>query len=149
VEDSLKYLSVYLASTVKFIGGPVAGISLGLTYLETVVFTVAGMMTSVVLFTYVGRAFGIWYSDYQRSKKKRVFTRRNRMIVKVWGTFGVIGIAFLTPLLFTPVFGPIIAAMLGGSKKIIILHMFWSAMLWGFVLTYIAFEFREFALEWF
>ncbi|WP_240773288.1 hypothetical protein [Pontibacter sp. SGAir0037] len=129
----------------KFFGGPLAGISFGLSYLETALLTIAGMMSSVVVFSFVGRAFFRWYSKYRTEKKKPVFSKKNRMVVKVWSSFGIPGIAFLTPLLLTPIFGTVIAAVLGVPKKRIILHMLWSAVFWGFVLTYMAFEFKHLA----
>jgi uncharacterized membrane protein len=143
VEELLKYLSVFLISAVKFIGGPLAGISLGLSYLETVLFTVAGMMTSVLVFSFIGRAASRWYTNYRREKQKPVFGTRSRRIVKIWRSFGVIGVAFCTPLLLTPVFGTIVAAVFGTSKRRIFLHMLWSALFWSFVLTYMVFEFRD------
>src|SRR5687768_8531642 len=48
----LKVLTVYLLSTFKFIGGPLAGISMGLPLYLTVLLTIAGMMTSVLVISY-------------------------------------------------------------------------------------------------
>ncbi|MBD1398519.1 small multi-drug export protein [Pontibacter sp. JH31] len=141
-------MSVYLISMVKFIGGPLAGISLGLSYLETVLFTVAGMMTSVVIFSFVGRAASRWYSQYRRDRQKPVFGRRSRRIVRIWRKFGVIGVAFFTPLVLTPVFGTIVAAVFGVPRRQILLHMLWSAVFWGLVLTFMVFRFQKVALEY-
>ncbi len=126
-----------------------AGISLKLSYMETVLFTVAGMMTSVIVFSFIGRAASRWYSNYRREKKKPVFGSKSRRIVRIWSSFGVIGVAFLTPLLLTPVFGTIVAAVFGVPRRSIILHMLWSAVLWSFLLTYMVFEFQEVALQYF
>jgi uncharacterized membrane protein len=145
VEEILKYLSVYLVSMVKFFGGPVAGSSLGLSYVETVLFTVAGMMTSVVIFSIIGRAFSKWMSKRRREKQKPVFSKKNRRIVQIWQRFGVIGIAFLTPIFLTPILGTVVAALFGAPKKYIFIHMLWSAVLWGVVQTLFVYEFRDFA----
>ena len=139
----LKYLSVYLVSMVKFFGGPLAGVSLGLSYFETVLLTVAGMMTSVVIFSIIGKAVSEWYAKYQRAKQKPVFTKKNRRIVRVWTRFGMSGVAFLTPILLTPIFGTIVAALLGAPRKHIFVHMFWSSVFWGFTLTLMVFEFGD------
>ncbi|WP_229960356.1 hypothetical protein [Pontibacter silvestris] len=147
--EILKYVSVYLISTVKFFGGPLTGISLGLSYVETVLFTIAGMMTSVVTFSFIGKKASVWLSKRRKEKKKPMFSKRSRGIVKVWKSFGVTGIAFLTPLLFTPIVGTIVAALFGASKKRIFVHMLWSATLWSFVLTFVVFEFRHLALGFF
>jgi uncharacterized membrane protein len=145
LEEILKYVSVFIISTVKFIGGPLAGISMHLSYLETVLFTVAGMMTSVLVFSYIGRAVSRWYSRYRREKQKPVFGKKSRRIVRIWSNFGIIGIAFFTPLLLTPIFGTIVAAVFGVPRRQILLHMLWSAVLWSLVLTYMVFEFQEVA----
>ncbi|RAU81580.1 hypothetical protein DP923_15205 [Pontibacter arcticus] len=130
---------------VKFFAGPVTGISLGLSYFETVLLTAAGMMTSVVVFSFIGRAASRWLSKRRVAKRQPMFSKKNRNIVKVWKRFGVSGIAFLTPLLLTPIFGTIVAALFGASRKRIILHMLWSAVMWSFAMTFLVFEFRQFA----
>ena len=45
-----KYISVVLASMVKFVAGPITGMALGLQWYETALGTVVGMMLSVVIF---------------------------------------------------------------------------------------------------
>ncbi|RDV14057.1 hypothetical protein DXT99_15910 [Pontibacter diazotrophicus] len=133
---------------VKFLWGPLTGISLGLSYFETVLLTVAGMMTSVVVFSVVGKAVSEWYSRRQRAKQKPRFTKKNRRIVQVWTRFGVSGVAFLTPLLFTPIFGTIVAALLGAPRKLIFIHMLWSAVFWSATLTLMVFEFGDVVAEY-
>jgi uncharacterized membrane protein len=142
-------MSVYLISMVKVIGGPLAGISLGLSYLETVLFTAAGMMTSVVVFSYVGRKASKMYSQYRRRRKLPVFGRKSRRIVHIWRNFGVVGVAFFTPLFLTPIFGTIVAAVFGVPRRQIFLHMLWSAVMWSFILTFMVYRFQEAALEYF
>lgn len=128
---------------VKFFAGPLTGISLGLSYLETMLLTIAGMMTSVLIFSVIGKAVSVWYSKRQRAKQKPVFCKKNRRIVKVWTRFGVSGVAFLTPILLTPIFGTIVAALLGAPRKHIFVHMFWSSILWSATLTLVVFEFGD------
>lgn len=147
--EILKYFSVYLISMVKFFGGPVTGISLGLSFGETMLFTIAGMMTSVIIFSLAGRTFSKWYRERQRKKKAPVFNTRNRRIVKVWQKFGVSGIAFLTPILLTPIVGTVVAALFGAPRKRIFLHMLWSAVFWGAALTLFVFEFKQLATSLF
>jgi hypothetical protein len=52
----LKYLSVALASTLKFFGGPIAGVMLKLTWIETALCSAVGMMFTVFVLTYLGGA---------------------------------------------------------------------------------------------
>ncbi|MEJ8758511.1 small multi-drug export protein [Pontibacter sp. H259] len=143
--EILKYLSVYLISMVKFFAGPVTGVSLGLSYTETVLFTVAGMMTSVMVFSFIGRAFSKWMSARRRKQRKPVFSNKNRRIVKIWQKFGVTGIAFLTPILLTPIVGTVVAALFGAPRRHIFIHMLWSSVFWGVALTLFVFKFGELA----
>ncbi len=148
MEQILKYISVYLVSMVKFIGGPLAGMSLGLSYLETVLLTVAGMMTSVLVFSYIGREASKWYAAYRRKYQRPVFSQRSRRVVRIWHNFGVVGVAFFTPLFLTPVFGTIVAAVFGVPRRKIFVHMLWSGSMWGFILTFVVFRFQEIVLTY-
>lgn len=111
------------------------GYAAGLSPLVTVIITVAGMMTTVVLFSFVGE----WIRETilrRYIKPKKVFTKRNRRFVKVWRKYGELGISFLTPILLSPPGGAIIAMALGGSKKKIIAYMFLWSVVWSTIITY-------------
>ena len=129
-----KYLSTYLASCVKFIFGPIMGISLGLHPIEIWLLTVAGMMTSVSIITLSGVSFQTYLR--RLSKKRRVFTRRNRFIVKIKQQRGLQGICFFTPLLFSPILGTLIAILTGGKPQEIIFNMLIWAIVWGFIFSF-------------
>lgn len=132
---AMKLASVFLFSTVKFLAGPLAGNAMGLGFWPTLGLTVAGMMTSVFIISGVGR---IWVRHRQMQRRLRrapVFSKRSRNIIKVFRRFGMGGIAFLTPVLLSPIGGTVIATLLGVPRPRIMLHMLWSAVLWGGVLT--------------
>ncbi|KAA3440917.1 hypothetical protein FOA19_09075 [Rufibacter hautae] len=133
-------MSVYLLSSVKFFGGPLVGFTMGVSFWATLGLTIAGMMTSVCLFSLIGTAVHDRYVARQRTKNKPKFSKKNRRIVSVWQKFGMSGIAFLTPILFTPIVGTVLATVLGVSKSRIMLHMLWSAVFWGFTVTLTLFE---------
>ena len=133
--EILKYISVFLLSMVKFFGGPRAGVSMGLSFGATLALTVGGMMTSVFIFSGIGTLFSKWYAQQQRRKQKPIFTKKNRRLVRVWQRFGMGGIAFLTPIILTPIIGTVVATVLGASQRHILAHMLWSAVFWGVALT--------------
>jgi hypothetical protein len=135
--EILKYVSVFLLSMVKFFGGPLAGVSMGLSFGATMALTVTGMMTSVIIFSGIGSFFSRWYVERRRLKQKPVFSKKSRRIVQVWQRFGMRGIAFLTPIILSPIIGTIVATALGASPKKIILNMLWSAVFWGVTLTFL------------
>ena len=129
-----KYISVIIASTIKFIGGPLSGAALGLSWPETAVCTAFGMMISVVVVTYAGAAFQALIHRYQRTPAKR-FTKRTRMAIGIWNRFGLTGIAFLTPVILTPIGGTILAVSFGVRRAQLLLYMLISAILWAVVQT--------------
>ena len=136
LHPAIKCASVFLLSTVKFLGGPLAGTSMGLHFWPTLALTVAGMMTSVFIFSGVGR---VWMQHRQKQRRLRrepIFSKKSRNIIRVFRKFGMGGIAFLTPILLSPIGGTVIATLLGVPRQRIMLHMFWSALLWGTALTY-------------
>lgn len=138
-----KYISVVLASMVKFVAGPVTGIALGLKWWETALCTVVGMMLSVVVFLFLGTAIQHLISRY-RKQKPPLFSKRTRLAVRVWKKSGMTGIAFLTPLLFTPIGGTLIAVSFKVPRLTIITQMlFWGVIL-GVVITLVVYEFRSF-----
>lgn len=129
-----KYMSVIVPSMVKFLFGPLAGIALRLSWWETTLCTVMGMMTSVVIFTFLGKVIQSGWRQFRKSEPRR-FSRNSRRAVKVYSKFGVIGIACLTPLLFTPIGGTLIATAFNIPPIKIIGWMAVSAVVWGVILT--------------
>lgn len=140
---AVKYASVFLLSMVKFFGGPMAGAAAGLSFVPTWALTVAGMMTSVLLFSGMGRMFAAHLRRRRRLRHQPIFTPRTRRIVRIFNRFGIGGIAFLTPILFTPIGGTVIATMLGVKRRHILLHMLWSAALWGAAFTFLTIKFSN------
>jgi hypothetical protein len=133
-EEILRAVPIYLLCTLKVIFGPTMGYAMGLHFLTTVITTVAGMMTSVVAFTYFGNWLRMKILKRWISKQKK-FSPNNRRIVTVWKKFGLAGIAILTPLALTPIGGTILAVSLGAPKEKIILYMFISASLFAVVFS--------------
>jgi uncharacterized membrane protein len=126
-----KYLSVFLVSAVKFGLGPVVGIASGLHPVEIMLLMVGGMMATVIfLSTYLG---DIFYEFMKNTfyKNTKVFSPKTRRIVKIWNRYGMYGIAFLTPVLLSPIGGTLISVTFGESKYKIMLYMLMSALFWA------------------
>ncbi|MCE7057785.1 hypothetical protein LZF95_24085 [Algoriphagus sp. AGSA1] len=130
-EKIITLLGIYLLSCFKFIAGPVMGSAAGYSVIESILITVAGMMTSVILFTLIGSKLKAIFKRNFQGQPRPVFTRRNRQIVHVWRKYGKIGIAFFTPLVLTPIGGTLIMVSFGAKKRHIYLHMLWSACFWA------------------
>ena len=141
--EFLKYIAVYLTSMLKFVGGPLLGIGSGLTFWETAILTSFGMMTSVFIFsTVLGANFRNWIQA-TFYKNRKLFSAKNRKLVKVWRNYGLKGVAFLTPLFFTPIGGTLIAASFGETRKRIFLYMFASSAFWSIVFSLALFLFKS------
>jgi hypothetical protein len=137
IEEVVKYLTVYFSSMVKFVGGPVFGYLSGLSFLATITFTILGMMTTVLIISLIGNKIK---TAYFSKRKKKLFTKKNRRTVFIWKKFGLAGIAFLTPILFSPIIGTSVATAFGEKPKRIMLFMFGSAVFWSLALSFIFFQ---------
>lgn len=129
-----KYLPVYFSSMVKFFGGPIAGALLGLRWWETMGLSVAGMMTSVLLFTFLGPQIQKLVGSFRKTKPK-LFSSSTRRAVRIWGRFGMGGIALLTPPIFMPIGGTLLAVSFKVPRGTLLLWMLGSAIIWGTILT--------------
>lgn len=134
-EEILKAVSgVYFPSMLKFIFGPLGGYALKLNLATTILATVAGMMTVVFLFAFA--------SEWMRRNiiqrlfpNRKPFSEQNRKFVGIWKKYGIIGTAFLTPLILTPIGGTLLAVSFGTPKDKLIFYMFLSAAFWASVFT--------------
>ena len=131
------YFSVYLTSMFKFLVGPPLGVALGLAAHEAALLTVLGMMTTVSIISLLGASFRRQLNGFF-GRNRKVFTKRNRRLVKWWNKYGLAGVSFLTPVLLSPVIGALVVNALGGAKQKILLYMAVSAVFWALVITYMA-----------
>ena len=134
-----KLVSIIIASTIKFIGGPLTGAALGVPWLQTALGTALGMMLSVFVVTFAGNAIQAVIDRY-RSQKPRRFTKRTRRAVRIWKRFGMAGIAFLTPLLLTPIGGTAIAVSFRVGRLRLLSHMLVSAVFWAVLQTLLLYQ---------
>jgi membrane protein DedA with SNARE-associated domain len=135
-EEILRAIPVYLSSMLKFILGPIGGYASGLHVVTTIIATFLGMMTMVLVFTYCGE----WlrhkvFKRFQGKGKANKFSERNRKFTTIWKKYGLTGVAFLTPLILTPIGGTLLAVSSGSPKEKIIYYMFISAAVWSVIFT--------------
>ncbi|WP_162416493.1 hypothetical protein [Cyclobacterium roseum] len=129
-EYLITFLGIYFLCLFKFIAGPLLGYAAGFGLWEIVAVTVSGMMTSVVLFSFLGEWFKKNWVLITRKKSKK-FSKKTRSIIKVWHKFGVWGIAFLTPVILTPIGGTVVLTSFGIDKKKILIAMLISSLFWA------------------
>jgi uncharacterized membrane protein len=128
------YFAVMAASSIKFVAGPLTGFGLGLTMLETIVCTWLGMMFTVTVMLTIGR-FLVQQIARIRVQKPKLFSGRVRYAVSIWQRFGIKGIAVMTPLLFTPIGGSLLALSFKVPTPRVLFFMAISGLFWAVVFT--------------
>ena len=146
-----KILSVFLLSTVKFMWAPGTALVSGFSFLETILITTAGGMTGISFFYFFGRwaiekIEGIKkrskFSRFQY-KQKKIFTGRNRRIIKIKVSFGLIGLIIITPALLSIPIGCVVAAKFYRHNKLTYPLLLLSTFVWSLFLTTLVFYIKS------
>jgi hypothetical protein len=131
VEEILSSIAVFLMSTTKFFAGLVmALVSNDMGVIPSYLTTVGGGIIGVFAFTYFGDYIAQWFSRFFPNKKKVIFSKKSRFLVKFRRSFGLPGVAILTPLLSIPI-GIVLSLSLTKNKMQIVLFMGISFALWA------------------
>ena len=129
--EIIPYFTVYASSTIRFFLGPAFGIGYGLNIGVIVLLTTAGMMSTVFSITFLDHIIQILIPHFLNLKKSKKFTPRTRKFIKIWKYSGIKGVAFITPILLSPIIGAVLLNAVGAKKKEIIKWMFVSAIVWS------------------
>jgi len=150
MESFWKVIQVIFLSSFKFAAGPPFAYFGGEQALdpgETFFYCLLGGMLGVLLFTYLSEPIlrieksilriirSLRKQKPETETPKKIFNTRNRRIVRIWTSYGLSGIAFLTPVLLSIPIGTLVANHLVHSKRKIITYMFVSLIFWSIVLT--------------
>ena len=115
-------------------------------FAETVFWTNVGGLAGIYFFAFLSRKLIAWWKKLFRKSKwyiqkdqraKKVFTRKNRRIVRIKQKYGLFGIALITPLLLSIPVGVFLVVRYykSSSTKFIYLitaNIFWSIIYTGF-----------------
>ncbi len=66
---------------------------------------------------------------------KTIFSKRTRRMVRLWKKHGLVGLAALTPIIFSIPIGTFIMSRMEKNKKKILFYMFISITCWSLLLT--------------
>ena len=133
------YFAVMAASSIKFVAGPLTGFGLGLSMLETIVCTWVGMMFTVTVMLTIGR-FLVQQIARIRVQKPKLFSGRVRYAVSIWQRFGIKGIAVMTPVLFTPIGGSLLALSFKVPTPRVLFFMAISGIFWSVIFTVLFYQ---------
>ena len=145
----LKILGIALGCTLKPVIAIPASVAAGAEFYQTILGGIFGGCFGITVYLY---SLDYLLKTYKRHlhnkklqnhveapvKKKPIFTKRNRMIVRLMQKYGLNGIAVLTPLLSLPL-GVFIAGRINDkfiqNRKKVLLYLCTSMVIWTFVLT--------------
>ncbi|MBW7936796.1 MAG: hypothetical protein H3C71_06615 [Flavobacteriales bacterium] len=71
----------------------------------------------------------------KNKKKKKIFTKRNRMLVRMKNKYGLAGIALLSPIIISIPVGAFLAVRYFKDKKKIFLYMLTGVVLWSLIFS--------------
>lgn len=123
------YLVLIGLGTFKFMFAPLYGIANHLSFLESYFFTVIGGIISAFVFYWPAEYFmaraarktiekrEIAIKNGEKIIQKKIFTRRNKAVVKVKTTLGIWGISLFVPLFLSVPAGSIITAKFYGKDR--------------------------------
>lgn len=141
--ELLKVLSLYLMSMLKFILGPLGGYAEGVNIFLTMLATAGGMMTVVMVLTFFGDTIQRWLQKIRQWFGKRIPNKTRQTEQEGqhrWRDFfrryGISGIAFLTPVILTPIGGTLLAVGFGIPRRKVVMAMLVSALFWSVLLTF-------------
>lgn len=134
MEQWYEFLSVFLLSTVKFLGAPFLAKGLGLTYLQCILVCSLGGITGVLVFFNLGARIVSFFPNFFKPIKKdrKIFTRKNKMYVNLIRNYGIFGLALITPVFISIPVGSFLAArFFSNQKKMVNILMSMSVVLWS------------------
>jgi len=134
--ELLKVLGLFLFSGTKFMMAPGAALAAGYSWWESILISFTGGVAGSIFFFKLG---GNLFSYLERiwpkgNKKRKQFTAKNRLIIRLKNQFGVIGLAFLIPLISIPISALLSAKYFRVDKKAIPAYIIATAF-WSIILT--------------
>jgi len=146
--EVLRAISIFFLSATKLLWAPGTAVASGLSFWETIILTCTGGMTGIVFFYYFGHMVFVAFDNWKvkRRKKeirKKVFSRRSRMVVNVKSKFGVIGLTFLTPCIISIPIGCVIAAKFYFHNRLTLPLLLTFTVVWCFILSIFSFYVKQ------
>jgi hypothetical protein len=139
-----KILGLLLFSALKFFLAPSTTVMAGYGFWSTVFITSSGGLTGFYLFFKFGEVLQKGFQRFVRTKSKKKFSKKNKMIVKLKRNYGLWGLAFFTPCLLGIPLGALLASAYYQKQKGALWIFFGFIVLWSFILTYFSLFVKKF-----
>jgi len=122
---------------------PVAIIQFKFNFFETLLWTNVGGIVGIYFFAFLSDKLISWWNRTFRNSRKRiqqeqpsekkVFTKKNRRIIRIKQQYGLIGIAVTTPFLLSIPVGTFLVVRYYHSVKSRFLYLIASNLLWSVI----------------
>ena len=140
----IEILITIIFSAVKFaMTFPLAIMQFQFNFMETILWTNMGGIIGIYFFAYLSDKLISWWNRTFRkpgrftlkeaSKEKKIFTKRNRRIVRIKRQYGLIGIALTTPFLLSIPVGTFLVVRYYRTSKTRFLYLIASNLLWSLI----------------
>lgn len=149
---ALHALTVMTAAALKFFFSAFVSYKFGNSFWETMLLVSAGGCTGAIIF-YLGSAGVLEWFRQRRIRKraraisrglspKRIFTRTNRLIVRLKHGYGLHGLVFISPPILSIPITALLAAKYFRHDRRTLPFLLLSVVIWSFVLS-AAWKFTE------
>jgi hypothetical protein len=107
------------------------------SFVETILWTNVGGIVGIYFFAFLSGKLILWWNrTFNRPRRnKKVFTKRNRRIVRIKQQYGLVGIAVITPLLLSIPVGTFLVVRYYHSSRTKFLYLIASNLFWSVIYT--------------
>lgn len=141
----LEIITTILFASVKFaMTFPLVIAKYDFNFLEVILWTNIGGLIGIYFFAFLSEKLIKWWRklfgrpvpvDAQKVRTKKIFTKKNRRIVRIKNKYGLIGISLTTPLLLSIPVGVFLVVRYYRSSKIKFLYLSASNLIWSVLYT--------------
>lgn len=146
----MKELIIIFFCTWKFAATfPVAVYVMKMSAIETLFYTNIGGIIGAFVFLHFSKFLIRMWSKYRHSRfavrhrKKEIFTKANRKLVKIKSTYGLYGIVILSPIVLSIPVGSFLAAKYYGSGLKIWAWLITGQIFWSVIFTFFYTQFKN------
>jgi len=139
----MNILITILLSTVKFgMTFPLAIMEFRFSFFETILWINIGGIAGIYFFAYLSEGLIAWLRRKFRKKKakkskpnRKIFSKKNRRIIRIKQRFGLLGIAASTPILLSIPIGVFLVVRYYPRVKTRFIYLIAGNLIWSFIYT--------------
>ncbi len=123
---------------------PIAIMQFKFSFVETILWTNIGGILGIYFFAFLSDKVIVWWNNTFRKKRmqtrvrrkeKKIFTKKNRRIIRIKQRYGLLGIALATPFLLSIPVGTFLVVRYYHSSRVKFSYLIVSNILWSVIYT--------------